>query len=102
MARVTGLGGFFFKSLDPQALAAWYKKHLDLAITDFGGAMYGEDEKRAGFTLWMPFKADSNHFGPSSMVFMVNLRGVVLLGVLLILRCDGVLGDADVQVMEYG
>ena|SRR3569833_79225 len=102
MARVTGLGGFFFKSLDPQALAAWYKKHLDLAITDFGGAMYGEDEKRAGFTLWMPFKADSNHFRPSTKDFMFNLRVDDLHGLLQKLRSEGVQVDADVQEMEYG
>ena len=46
MARVTGLGGIFFKSRDPKALAAWYAKHLGLPVTDFGGAMFVEDEKR--------------------------------------------------------
>ena len=28
MARVTGIGGVFFKAQDPEALAAWYQQHL--------------------------------------------------------------------------
>ncbi len=31
MARVTGIGGLFFRGRDPQALAAWYDRHLGLA-----------------------------------------------------------------------
>jgi hypothetical protein len=31
MARVTGVGGVFFKSKgDSTALAAWYRKHLEV------------------------------------------------------------------------
>jgi len=28
MKRVTGIGGIFFKSNDPEALGAWYRDHL--------------------------------------------------------------------------
>ena len=39
MARVTGIGGVFFKSKgDPKALAAWYQKHLGIKLASFGGA----------------------------------------------------------------
>jgi predicted enzyme related to lactoylglutathione lyase len=34
MAKITGLGGIFFKSRDPVALAAWYAKHLCLDIEE--------------------------------------------------------------------
>ena len=37
MARITGIGGVFFKSKgDGAALAAWYGKHLGLQLEDFG------------------------------------------------------------------
>ena len=40
MAKVTGVGGVFFKSKgDSAALAAWYRKHLGMALEDFGGAI---------------------------------------------------------------
>lgn len=28
--RVTGLGGFFFKTRDPDKVRAWYRDHLGL------------------------------------------------------------------------
>jgi predicted enzyme related to lactoylglutathione lyase len=102
MARVTGLGGFFFKSSDPKGLAAWYQKHLGLPITDFGGAMFAEDEKRAGVTLWTPFKADTNYFQPSTKDFMINFRVDDLDGLLAQLRSEGVQVDENVQDSEYG
>ena len=38
MKRVTGIGGIFFKSPDPQALTAWYCVHLGLEVQAWGGA----------------------------------------------------------------
>jgi hypothetical protein len=37
MNRVTGIGGFFFRSKHPETLAQWYKDHLgiDLVPTDY-------------------------------------------------------------------
>jgi hypothetical protein len=40
MAKDTGVGGVFFKSKgDSAALVAWYRKHLGMALEDFGGAI---------------------------------------------------------------
>jgi len=102
MARVTGLGGFFFKSPDPKALADWYAKHLGLPISDFGGAMFTEDEKRPGFTLWSPFKDDTTYFRPSSKDFMINFRVEGLDALLDKLRSAGAQVDPQVQDYEYG
>src|SRR5690606_35623519 len=30
MERVTGIGGFFFRARDPEALTAWYQQHLGI------------------------------------------------------------------------
>jgi hypothetical protein len=38
MARVTELGGIFFKSKgDSALLASWYQKHLGIPLESFGG-----------------------------------------------------------------
>ena len=42
MKRVTGIGGIFFKSRDPAALGAWYREHLGLDVTDWGGEDYSK------------------------------------------------------------
>jgi hypothetical protein len=55
MAKVTGIGGVFFKSKsDPAILAAWYQKHLGMPLEQFGGAVLRWPEDRAedkGLTL---------------------------------------------------
>ena len=45
MARVTGIGGVFFKSTgDHAALAAWYQKHLGMSLESWGGAILNEGD----------------------------------------------------------
>jgi len=49
MARVTGIGGVFFKSRsDHQQLAAWYEKHLGLTLEPWGGAILKWPDDQAG------------------------------------------------------
>ncbi len=102
MAQVTGIGGIFFKARDPKALNDWYAKHLGLPVTSFGGAMFAEDEKRPGVTLWTPFKQDSDKFSPSTKDFMLNFRVDDLHALLAKLRSEGVQVDAKVDDSEYG
>ena len=40
MKRVTGIGGIFFKAKDPKALGAWYREHLGLDVSEWGGAVF--------------------------------------------------------------
>lgn len=50
MAKITGVGGVFFKSKgDNAALAAWYQNHLGMPLEDFGGAILKwPDDKAEG------------------------------------------------------
>ena len=36
--RITGVGGIFFRSKDPKALAAWYRDVLGVTVERWGGA----------------------------------------------------------------
>ncbi len=78
MARITGVGGVFFKSKgDGAALAAWYRKHLGLRLEDFGGAVLRWPDDRAedqGLTVWHVASSDSQWFSPSQSSFMINYR----------------------------
>ena len=78
MAKVTGIGGVFFKSTgDSDALAAWYKQHLGMALEDWGGAILKWPDDKAedkGLTVWSVAKKDSKWFSPSSASFMINYR----------------------------
>ncbi len=34
MKRVTGIGGIFFKSYNPDKLCEWYRQHLGIAFSN--------------------------------------------------------------------
>ncbi len=73
MARITGIGGIFFKTPDPKALGAWYHDVLGLSLQDFGAALLSYDAPgHPPFVVWTPFAADTKHFEPSTREWMVN------------------------------
>ena len=94
MAMVTGIGGVFFKGKgDGAALAAWYRKHLGMALSDFGGAVLRWPDDKAedqGLTVWHVADRDSKWFSPSESSFMINYRVDNLDELLAQLRADGV------------
>ena len=91
MKRVTGIGGIFFKSADPKALSAWYRDHLGLDVTDWGGVLFpwGGTDSPVGMTLWSPFAQDTTYMAPSTATFMVNFRVADLDAMLAQLRARG-------------
>ncbi|HTJ62270.1 MAG TPA: VOC family protein [Alphaproteobacteria bacterium] len=74
---VLGFGGFFFRSRDPKALAAWYLEHLGV------GAAPGKYvwETQAGPTVFQPFKQDTDYFA-ADKAFMLNFRVSDLAGMI--------------------
>ena len=94
MARITGIGGVFFKSTgDAKALAAWYRTHLGMALEDFGGAVLRWPDDQAedkGLTVWHVAERDSQWFSPSGSPFMINYRVDDLDALVAQLRTDGI------------
>src|SRR4026208_872478 len=94
MARITGVGGVFFKSKgDGKALSAWYRKHLGLQLEDWGGAILKWPEDKAedqGLTVWSVAPSDTKWFSPSQSSFMINYRVDNLSELLAQLRAEGV------------
>jgi catechol 2,3-dioxygenase-like lactoylglutathione lyase family enzyme len=106
MKRVTGIGGIFFKSKDPKALGAWYKKHLGIEVEEWGGATFrwngADNPEGGGTTAWCPFSSDTGYFAPSFAPFMVNYRVDDLHALLAALRAEGVQVEEKVEESEYG
>ena len=94
MARVTGVGGIFFKSTkDNAALAAWYQNHLGMPLEAWGGAILRWPDDKAedrGLTVWHVAEKDTQWFSPSHSSFMVNYRVDDLVELLAELRAAGV------------
>ena len=94
MARITGVGGIFFKSRnDSVALAAWYQKHLGMPIESFGVAVlkWPDDEAEdKGLTVWHVAEKESEWFSPSDSPFMINYRVDNLGDMIAQLRAAGI------------
>jgi predicted enzyme related to lactoylglutathione lyase len=106
MQRVTGIGGVFFKSRNPQELGAWYKRHLGIDVQDWGGAVLRwqtpENPTGVGTTTWSPFSDSTDYFAPSGASFMINYRVENLRELLAVLKTEGVQVVGEPQESEYG
>lgn len=72
--HVTGVGGVFFRSRDPKALAAWYRDVLGMPIERWGGAVLRYDAPgHPAVLVFNPFPAKTTYFDPSTSPFMLNL-----------------------------
>ena len=78
MAKVTGIGGVFFKSTsDHQKLAEWYSRNLGIHLEPWGGAIlkWSDDKaKTSGVTVWHVAEKNTEWFAPSQASFMINYR----------------------------
>ena len=78
MAKVTGIGGVFFKSTnDHKKLAEWYGQNLGIQFEPWGGAILKwTDDKLAdhGLTVWHVAEKNTEWFSPSPASFMINYR----------------------------
>ena len=71
--HITGIGGIFFKSKDPKALAAWYRDTLGLKVEDWGGALLSYDApQHPSVAVWSPFSETTGYMAPSTREFMIN------------------------------
>ena len=99
MERVEGIGGVFFRSKDPQRLAAWYAEHLGIDVEDWGGSVFQASD--GAVTVWSPFAADTGYW-PEAQQGMVNYRVRDLDALLAQLRAAGVEVDERVEETEQG
>lgn len=90
---VNGIGGLFFRARDPEALTAWYKRHLGVGPgcgTDANGEVdQWSWNTRAGQTVFTPFKADTDYW-PADRSFMLNLRVTELDALIESLKAAGI------------
>lgn len=101
--RVTGIGGFFFKTKDPDAIKEWYKSHLGLDTNQYGWSFWWKDQEGNDcMTQWSPFKEDTTYFEPSKKQFMMNFRVENLVELLEALKAEGVEVIGEIQEFDYG
>jgi glyoxylase I family protein len=101
MERVDGIGGFFFRSKSPKALAKWYADNLGVGDTP---AKEGDKPWRqeAGPTAFQPFPQGTTYFERPEQMFMLNFRVKNLDAMAAQLRRAGAVVVVDPQTYPYG
>ena len=102
MARVTGIGGIFFKCADSEVMRNWYRDRLGLNTDEYGTNFewrQNANPEMKGFTQWSPFKQESKYF---DQAYMINYRVDDLDVLLQELKAAGVTIVDDVAVEPYG
>ena len=106
MAKITGIGGVFFKSRNKGSeLASWYQKNLGLDLESWGGAILKwPDDKAAdgGLTVWNAADNDTKWFSPSESSFMINYRVENLEALVEQLKNEGVTIVDNIESYDYG
>lgn len=102
---VTGIGGVFFQSENPQNTMTWYEKNMNLK-TDLFGAVF---ETRSAINLeqenylrWSPMRQKDSFFNPSTQPYMINYRVRNLEGMVRQMRSNGVVILDSIMQYDYG
>lgn len=105
MKKVTGLGGVFFKSENPQNMNEWYAKNLGLETSEYGTTFewrQAENPSLKGSTSWCAFPNDTKYFNPSSKPFMINYRVDNILELVAELKKENVTIVDEIAEYDYG
>jgi len=105
MKRVTGIGGIFFKSKNPDKIKDWYQKHLGIETDAYGSTFewrQADEVTQKGFTQWSPMKETTDYLNPSTKEFMINYRVENIEKLVGILEKEGVTIVDKIATYEYG
>jgi predicted enzyme related to lactoylglutathione lyase len=91
--RVLGIGGYFLRATDPEALGAWYRECLGLDADE-----HGVWQPEAGVTVFATFPSDTDYLG--SRQTMLNFRVRDLDAMLAQLRAAGADVDDATEAMD--
>lgn len=103
--KVTGIGGIFFFSDNPQETREWYAKNLGFDVNDWGSTFESRDinkPEEINSLQWSPFKKGDEYFSPSKKDFMINYRVQNIEGLVDQLKENGVTVLDAIETYDYG
>lgn len=83
MTYINGIGGFFFRAENPEALKKWY---IEVLGVDIQGMVW---QQQAGPTVFEPFPETTDYFA-SDKKWMINFRVTDLQAFIAELKAKGV------------
>jgi predicted enzyme related to lactoylglutathione lyase len=104
--KVTGIGGIFFYSENPEESNAWYTKNLGIEINDWGSSSFESRNinrpEEINSLQWKPFKKGDEYFSPSEKDFMINYQVQNIEGLVNNLKENGVILLDSIATYDYG
>ncbi len=103
--KVTGIGGIFFFSDDPEKAKEWYAKNLGLQVNQWGSSFEFRNANRPeeiNYLQWSPFRKGSEYFAPSVKEFMINYRVQNIEMLVNKLKENGVTILDSIETYDYG
>ena len=103
--KVTGIGGIFFFSENPENTKNWYAENLGIVVDQWGAGFKSRNIDRPeeiNYLQWSPFKQGSDYFSPSKKEFMINYQVQNLEGLVENLRAKGVTILDEMATYDYG
>ncbi len=103
--KVTGIGGIFFFSENPEKIKEWYSENLGLEVNQWGSSFEFRNANRPeeiNYLQWSPFNQGSEYFSPSKKEFMINYRVQNIEGLVNKLKKKGVIILDSIETYDYG
>lgn len=103
--KVTGIGGIFFFSDNPNETKEWYSQNLGLEVNEWGSSFEFRNANRPeeiNYLQWSPFKTGSEYFSPSKKEFMINYRVQNIEALVNALKENGVTVVDEIETYDYG
>ena len=103
--KVTGIGGIFFFSANPEKTKEWYKSHLGLLTNPWGATFESRNARNPeelNYLQWSPFQEGSDYFAPSQKPFMINYRVQHIEKLVENLKNQGVNVLDEIEYYDYG
>jgi glyoxylase I family protein len=89
MEKVSGIGGFFFRARNPDAVGKWYRDHLGVSLVP-SSDKESPWRQEAGPTAFAPFPETTTYFGDPAKFWMINFRVSNLDAMVAQLRAAGI------------
>jgi predicted enzyme related to lactoylglutathione lyase len=104
--KVTGIGGVFFFSDNPEKTKEWYAENLGIEMNEWGSSNFKsrniDRPDEIDYLQWSPFQKGDEYFSPSSKDFMINYRVQNIEGLVAKLKGNGVTILDSITSYDYG
>jgi len=104
--KVTGIGGIFFYSDNPNKTNQWYSKNLGIKINEWGSSSFESRNVNRPDEInslqWKLFKKGEEYFTPSKKGFMINYQVQNIEEFVTKLKENGVTILDSIVTYDYG